>query len=73
MRLIVRALPNSSKNSIEQISETELKIKVASSPTDGKANDAIIRLLSKHLKVPQSAIKIIRGLTSRNKIIEVDR
>ncbi len=73
MRLTVRALPNSSKNSIEQISETELKIKVTSSPTDGKANDTIIRLLSKHLKVPQRPIKIVRGLTSRNKVIEINK
>ena len=40
-------------------------------PEKGRANRAVIRLLAKYLKKPQSALQIIKGLKSRQKIIEV--
>jgi uncharacterized protein (TIGR00251 family) len=40
-------------------------------PEKGKANQELIRKLAKHFKVDVSKIKIVSGLSSRNKIIEI--
>ncbi len=48
-----------------------LKIKVAAAPEDGKANKAVIALLAKHLGVAPSRLTIIRGETSRKKMVHV--
>ncbi len=38
---------------------------------EGKANEAVIKLLAKHFNVSKSAIKIVSGLKSKNKIVEI--
>ncbi|MEZ5919107.1 MAG: DUF167 domain-containing protein [Alphaproteobacteria bacterium] len=48
------------------------KIYVTAPPEDGKANKAMIALLAKTLGIPKSALKITRGLTSRDKTIQLD-
>jgi uncharacterized protein (TIGR00251 family) len=49
-----------------------LKARVSAAPEDGKANDALIRLIAKKLRVGSSRVQIISGATSRKKIIEVE-
>ncbi len=48
-----------------------LKARVSAPPEDGKANDALIRLLAAELHVGRGQIQIISGATSRTKVIEV--
>ncbi len=45
---------------------------ITATPEKGKANVEVIRKLSKYLKVPQSAIHIVSGHTTRKKIVEID-
>lgn len=45
----------------------ELEVRVSAAPTDGEANAAVIKLLSKELKLPKSSIEIISGETGRHK------
>jgi hypothetical protein len=47
------------------------KVSVKAPAKDGKANEAVMKLLAEHFKVSKSNIKIIRGLKSKNKIVEV--
>ena len=49
-----------------------LKVRVTAPPTNGEANQAVIRLLARTLKVPPSGIRIVRGRTSRQKTLEVE-
>lgn len=49
-----------------------MKVWVKGKPVDGQANRSLIDLLSKHFGVSKSAIRIISGLTSRHKLIEID-
>ncbi len=51
--------------------QNQLKAYVTDVPENGKANKALIQLLSKHLKLPKSAFEIIRGETDRNKVLRV--
>ncbi len=48
-----------------------LKLSLAASPVDGKANAACIEFFAKLLKVPRSSVTIASGQTSRNKMVRV--
>ncbi|WP_283400300.1 DUF167 domain-containing protein [Desulfurobacterium pacificum] len=52
--------------------EGRLKMKVTVPPEGGKANKAVVELLSKALKVPKSRIEIIKGETSRIKTLFIE-
>ena len=52
--------------------EGRLKIKVTVPPEGGKANKAVVELLSKALKVPKSSIEIVRGESSRIKTVRIE-
>jgi uncharacterized protein (TIGR00251 family) len=54
------------------VEEGRLKIKVTAPPERGKANSALVELLSKSLKVPKSAISVVGGQTSRNKRVLIE-
>ena len=46
-------------------------ISVKEPPIDNEANDAVISLLSKVLKLPRASIEIVQGKTSKNKVIRI--
>jgi len=71
MRINVRVIPRSSRNSIEW-DEGSVRVRLtAPPPMDGAANAALIELLSKQLDLPKRDIEIVRGTTGRQKVIEV--
>ena len=49
------------------------KIYVTAAPEDGKANDAVIKLLAKALGIPKGSFTIIRGHASRDKVVKIKR
>jgi uncharacterized protein (TIGR00251 family) len=67
----VKIIPKSSRNEIVRRGDDTYKIKVTSPPVDGKANRALISLLSKKSGIPKKDIKIIRGEKSRNKTVRI--
>lgn len=56
---------------VERIDDSTFRVFVTAAPEDGKANRAIIRLLSVYFRVAQSNIRIKRGARSKIKIIEI--
>ena len=70
MKIQVRVKPNSKVEEVIRDDEGYL-VKVKEPPKEGRANRAVIRLLSEYFKVPRSSVKILSGLGSRNKIIEI--
>ena len=70
MRLAVRVLPRSSRNSIEWEQET-LKVRLTAPPVEGAANEALIALLAERLDLPKRSISIVSGATGRQKIVEI--
>lgn len=67
----IRVIPRARVNSITVDTDGTIRVHTTTSPTDGKANDAVIRALSEYFKVPRSCIKLVRGQTSHNKVIEI--
>lgn len=49
----------------------EITVSIKSRPERGKANMELIKKLSKHFNVPEGNVKIISGLTSRKKMVEI--
>ncbi len=70
--LAAKVHPRSKKPGVEKIGEKLFKIAVQAAPEKGAANCEMISLLAKHLDLPPSRIKIIRGHAARHKIIQVD-
>ncbi len=69
--LLVRVQPRASRNRV--VVEPEgVKIYTTSAPVDNEANEAVISLLAKALKVPKTSIEITLGHTSRNKRVVID-
>ena len=72
----VRVTPRSAKPGIGEWKSDPrgrpfLEVRVAAAPTDGAANDEVIRLLAKALVLPKSSLAIISGQASRLKRIEL--
>ncbi len=47
------------------------KVSVREPAKEGRANEAVIRALAHHFKVPPGQVRILRGILSRNKIVEI--
>lgn len=67
----VRVIPRARQNKVTVDEDGTVRIHTVSVPADGQANDAVIKMLAKYYDVPKTSIKIIRGQTSRDKVIEI--
>jgi len=48
------------------------RLRLAAPPVDGKANDECVAFFAELAGVPKSRVRIISGLTSRTKVVEID-
>jgi uncharacterized protein (TIGR00251 family) len=69
--LYVRVQPRASRNEILDVRDARLRLRTTAPPTDGKANEAVIRLLAEHLGIAPSRISILRGSSRRDKQLRV--
>lgn len=75
MELDIRVQPRASRNAIEVDGErpdVKIIVRVTAAPESGKANDAVVALLAKRLRVPKSGVRIVRGHRSRDKRIRIE-
>ena len=66
----IKVHPNSKKNRVLRKAEDSFEVFVRAKPVEGKANDALLDLLSEYLKIPRSKVRLVRGAMSHNKIVE---
>jgi uncharacterized protein (TIGR00251 family) len=69
--LKVKVEPKSSKKGISGLVGDSLKVKVHAPPVGGAANEELITILSKEFGIRKSDIQIVRGNSSRDKIVEI--
>ena len=67
----IRVEPRSSRKGISGVMGDTIKIKLHSPPVGGAANEELIEVLSEEFDIKKSAIKIIRGHTSKEKVVEI--
>lgn len=72
----IKVSPKASSNRIKLELNAEkvisLKIFVTTVAEDGKANQSVIKLLAKELKIAKSRIKIIKGMTDKHKVVQIE-
>jgi uncharacterized protein len=75
-QLAIRVTPHSAKPGIGSWragagGREELEIRVAEPPTDGAANDAVVKLLAKALGISRAEVKLVSGAVSRHKRLAI--
>jgi len=71
VRLSVVVSPRAARDRVDRIDPTHLRVAVTAPPHEGRANAAVIKAVAAFLDVPPSRVRIIRGLSSRRKIVDV--
>ena len=71
MKITVRIKPNSKMEAVQKNPDGGLLVRVKAPAKEGKANEALIKVLSGHFHIPKSRINIVNGLGSKNKIVEI--
>ena len=74
VRVQIRLTPKASRDRVDGLAAeadggTVLKVSVTAVPEDGKANAALIKLLSKEWRLPKSTMEIVQGATDRRKVL----
>jgi uncharacterized protein (TIGR00251 family) len=69
--LSIKLQPKASANEIGDPLGNELRMKVTAPPVDAAANEALVRLVAETLDCPRNCIELVRGHTSRHKVVKV--
>jgi len=71
MKIQVRVKPNARKNEVKQLEGNSYLVSVTAPPVDGKANEKVIEVLAEYFGKPKRCVTIVRGTTSKEKIVEI--
>ena len=69
--LTLHVQPGAKRTEVAGVHGDALKIRLAAPPVDGKANAALLRFLADAFGVPQRAVTLVRGETSRQKTVRI--
>ena len=72
MNINIRVQPRASRNSVEIGADGTVRVRVTATPDRGKANEAVVKLLAAKIGVSKSAVRIVRGHTSRSKSVQIE-
>ena len=70
-RLRLRVSPGAARSAVVGRHGDGWKVRLAAAPARGRANDALVELLSEALAVPRSTMRLVSGRASRDKIVEL--
>ena len=71
-RFTVKVHPRAKRTAITGRLGEAYKLDLAAPPVDGKANEECVRFFAELAGVPRARVRIVSGLTSRNKAVEVE-
>ncbi len=69
---LVRLTPRAGRDEIVGWQADELRVRLRAPPVDGRANDALRRLLASSLSIPPSDVEVVSGATGRVKRLRVE-
>jgi len=70
--IAVRLQPRARANEIVGERDGVLIVRVSAPPLDGRANDALCRLIAKRVRVGVRSVSVVRGASSREKVVRVE-
>lgn len=68
----VRLRPRGSRNELLGLRDGVLQAKVTAPPVEGRANEALCKLIAKRVGVAPSRVSVVRGEKSRDKVVRVE-
>ena len=71
-RLTVKVHPRARRSEFTGRLGDAWKLSLGAPPVDGKANEECVRFLAEWAGVPRSRVRIVTGLTSRIKVVEIE-
>jgi len=71
-RISIKVHPRAKRTSIAGRLGDAWKLDLAAPPVDGKANEECIRFFAELVHIPRSRVRIVTGLTSRMKVVEIE-
>jgi uncharacterized protein (TIGR00251 family) len=71
LRLRVRVIPGARRSEVVGRLGEAWKVRVAAPPERGRANDELIDLLARTLRVPRSSVRVATGHTTGQKLVEI--
>ena len=71
MTLDIAVKPRSSREGVGPVQGDRLVVAVNAPPVEGKANEAVVRVLAETFGVPRSRVAIVRGETGRRKTVRI--
>jgi len=71
-RITVKVHPRAKRSALAGRYGDAWKLDLAAPPVDGKANEECIRFFAELVRVPKANVRIITGLTSRLKVVEIE-
>lgn len=75
-RITVRLTPRADRDAVKGFEagavREVLRVRVTAPPVDGRANEALVRVLASRLGVPPSNVRIAAGQRGRTKVVIID-
>lgn len=68
----IRVAPRSSRKGCAGLQGTQVKFNLHSAPVEDAANRELVEMLADGLKVPRSAVRIVRGGKGRDKVVNIE-
>ena len=72
IRITVTVVPRAREARIVRVGEGHFRVSVTAPAREGRANAAAVAALAEHFKVARTRVRIARGATSRQKLVEID-
>lgn len=69
-RVSIKVIPKSGRSELKRVGNS-LKAWLKSAPSEGDANVELVRMLADKFDLPKSAVTIITGFSSRNKVVDI--
>ena len=71
LQLTLHVQPGASRTEVAGTHGDALKVRLAAPPVDGKANAELLRFLAETFGVPRRNVTLVRGETSRRKVLRI--
>jgi hypothetical protein len=71
-RVVIHVQPRARATAVAGRHGDALRVRLAAPPVDGAANEELVRFVAERLALPRRCVRIVAGLTSRRKVVEVE-
>ncbi len=71
-RIAVHVTPRATRDEVGGWRGTELAVRVTAPPDEGRANEAVCKVVARALGIPKSSVTVQRGQTSRHKLLRIE-